>query len=227
MLRVLASRCQLIAGAITESSSRRLSQDLASLQAAVPEVATAPERLMIRGLIAAVIARLLSDRKVVASVNLTDTFLAWTARDPFGQSWRSDTVSLIDRCVDSLRCGSGASQDHVFTDSRVRQALALLDSRFHQHAMSLGVCAAEMHLSLWHASRLLKEHTGIGFAEHLHRRRIRAAEALLIDRRLSVKEIAIHVGYVSATQLGRQFKLHTNMTPVQYRRSLRAARSAA
>src|SRR3954447_8343298 len=114
MLRVLASRCQLIAGAITESSSRRLSQDLASLQAAVPEVATAPERLMIRGLIAAVIARLLSDRKVVASVNLTDTFLAWTARDPFGQSWRSDTVSLIDRCVDSLRCGSGASQDEPY-----------------------------------------------------------------------------------------------------------------
>jgi AraC-like DNA-binding protein len=226
-LRLLASRCQLVAGAIADSSSRTLSEDLASLQAAIPEIACLPERLMIRSLIAAVVARVLSDKDLAVSVNLTDAFLAWVARDPSAANWHSDICSLIERCVQALNRVSAPCQELLVGDSRVRRALALLDARFHRPTMSLRMCATEMHLSVWHASRLLKEHTGIGFTEHLHRRRIRAAEALLTDRRLSIKEVAVHVGYVSATQLGRQFKLHMNMTPVQYRRSLHATRSAA
>jgi transcriptional regulator GlxA family with amidase domain len=227
MLTVLASRCQLVAGAIAESSWRKLSEGLASLQAAIPEVASLPERLMIRSLIAAVISRVVSDKKVAAGVNLIDAFLTWTARDVSAPTWRSDIFSLIERCVQGLDTGSPRCQEAVVTDSRVRRALALLDTRFHRPTVTLRMCAAEMHVSVWHASRLLKEHTGVGFTEHLHRRRVRAAEGLLTDRRLSVKEIAVCVGYVSATQLGRQFKLQMNMTPVQYRRSLHTTLSAA
>jgi transcriptional regulator GlxA family with amidase domain len=227
LLRLLASRCQLVAGAIADSSSRTLSEDLASLQAAIPAIARLPERLMIRSLIAAVIARVLSDKDLAVRVNIMDAFLAWTARDASAPNWHSDTCSLIERCVQALNRVSAPRQERLVTDSRVRQAMVLLDTGFHRPTMSLRMCATEMHLSVWHASRLLKEHTGIGFVDHLHKRRIQAAQALLRDVRLSVKQVAAAVGYGSVTQLGRHFRVHTKMTPIQFRRSAARQKAAA
>lgn len=222
MLKLLASRCQIVAGTLAGVSSCNLSDDLASLQAVIPAVACLPERLMIRSVISSVIARVLSDKHVARNVDLTSAFLAWTARDASAPTWRSDICSLLDRCAHGVSRSALSREEHV-ADSRVRRALALLDVGFHRSTMTLAMCAAEMRLSVWHASRLLKEQTGIGFAEQLHGRRIRAAEALLSDRRLTIKEIAAHVGYVNATQFGRQFKLHTKMTPLDYRRSMSTA----
>lgn len=226
MLRLLASRCQIVAGTIAEPSSGNLSEDLTSLQAAIPERACLPQRLMIRSLISSVIARVLSDKRLASTINMTEDFVAWATRDASSATWRSDMCLLIDRCASAVN-GLATQRREDVADARVRRALALLDVRFHESTVTLGTCAAEMHVSVWHASRLLKEHTGVGFSEHLHGRRLRAAEALLTDRRLTIKEIAANVGYASPTQFGRHFKLHVNMTPVEYRRSLHPTKSAA
>src|SRR3954462_5335651 len=99
MLTLLASRCQIVAGTIAEPSSGNLSEDLTSLQAAIPEKACLPQRLMIRSLISSVIARVLSDKRLALTINLTEDFVAWTMRDASSATWRSDTCSLIDRCA--------------------------------------------------------------------------------------------------------------------------------
>jgi AraC-like DNA-binding protein len=226
-LTLLVSRCQIIFGSLAVPSSRQLCDDFASLRDVVPDTASVPERLMIRGLISRVIARMLSTIDVYGRLDLTPAFLAWTACDASAPTWHTEVCDLIDRCARTLGATAAKPDECAATDSRVRRAVAFLDTRFRKSSLNLSMCAAEMHLSVWHASRLLKRHTGIGFAEHLHARRLRAAELLLMDDGLSVKEIAAAVGYGSATQLGRHFRLQKKLTPIAYRRSLRRRQSAA
>jgi AraC-like DNA-binding protein len=227
MFNLLASRCQIIAGSLAEPSSQTLSDDLASLRDMVPETASLPERLMVRSLICRVIARVLSTTDACRGVDFTEAFIAWTACDASAPTWHSEVCDLIDRCARTLGARTAPRGERAVTDSRVPRALAFLDTRFRESTVSLSTCAAEMRVSVWHASRLLKKHTGFGFAEHLHARRLKAAESLLADDRLSVKEIAAAVGYGSATQLGRHFRIHKKVTPLAYRRSLRPTPSAA
>jgi AraC family transcriptional regulator, arabinose operon regulatory protein len=50
--------------------------------------------------------------------------------------------------------------------------------------------------------------------------RLEIAKDLLKQTDLSIAQIALHVGYNHSDSLSRQFKKHTTMTPIEYRKSL-------
>ncbi len=72
-------------------------------------------------------------------------------------------------------------------------------------------------MSPCHFSRLFRKTHGIGFKEHMHRKRIRKASELLRDPALSVVEVALAVGYADLTHFERIFKKAIRSTPSEYR----------
>lgn len=70
-----------------------------------------------------------------------------------------------------------------------------------------------MNVSASYLSRLIKKMTGRGFVAHVRVRRVAMARAMLLQSRLSIKEIAAAVGYSSVTQLDRHFRQATGVPP--------------
>ncbi len=72
-------------------------------------------------------------------------------------------------------------------------------------------------MSPCHFSRLFKKVQGIGFKEHMHRKRITKAAELLHNPALSVAEVAFAVGYADLTHFERIFKKAIRSTPREFR----------
>jgi transcriptional regulator GlxA family with amidase domain len=105
---------------------------------------------------------------------------------------------------------------------KIRAALDFVRERSSDPSLDLEGTAAEVRLSPFHLSRLLKRQTGFGFAHHLRLIRVRHAEQLLRSSRLSVKEVAGSVGYSNTNALDRNFRTVLGMTPTIYRQLIPA-----
>lgn len=74
------------------------------------------------------------------------------------------------------------------------------------------------HVSPFYLSRTFKEVTGITLTEYINVTRIKEAQRLLVDTKLSVSDIAEKVGFDSSTHFGRVFKSIVQVPPLKYRK---------
>lgn len=74
------------------------------------------------------------------------------------------------------------------------------------------------NISYTHFSRIFKKEIEMKFSDYLTFVRLRAAEKLLITTNVSVTEIALTVGFSSASHFVARFKAHKQITPSQFRR---------
>jgi AraC family transcriptional regulator len=94
-----------------------------------------------------------------------------------------------------------------------------IDERLAEH-VSLAALAALVRLSPCHFSRAFKQSFGVPpHRFHIHRR-VEHAKALLASPDKSVTEIAIAVGFSSASSFNGTFRKATGMTPSEYRRTV-------
>jgi AraC-like DNA-binding protein len=105
-------------------------------------------------------------------------------------------------------------------------ALRAIDRRYGDASLCLKQVAGEIQGSVWHVGRLLRRETGSGFTAHLRRRRVGAAQALLQESALSLKEIAGQCGFATPSQFSRQFAQAVGVTPSAFRLRGRALRAA-
>ena len=84
--------------------------------------------------------------------------------------------------------------------------------------LSLRSIADRFHISYYYFCRIFREATGFTLTEYVNSVRIKHAQQLLKESRLSVTEIAGQVGYDSCTNFERVFKSRTHISPLQYRR---------
>jgi AraC family transcriptional regulator len=75
-------------------------------------------------------------------------------------------------------------------------------------------------LSPFHFSRAFKESFGTPPYRYLTSRRIDRAKVLLAERKLSVTEIGLDVGFSETSSFTSAFRKLTGETPTEYRRSL-------
>jgi AraC-like DNA-binding protein len=89
-------------------------------------------------------------------------------------------------------------------------------------SLTLPTISAQFYISPYYLSRIFKETTGFTFVEYLTSIRVKQAQKLLRETKLSVTEISEKVGFGSITQFGRKFKDITKISPLNYRRIRRS-----
>lgn len=83
--------------------------------------------------------------------------------------------------------------------------------------LRIEVLAKEFFLSVSYLSQLFKSKTGMPISSYIEARRMERAKRLLIQQKMSIMEIATHVGYGDSAYFARAFKRCTQMTPKKYR----------
>lgn len=86
--------------------------------------------------------------------------------------------------------------------------------------LSLAIVADKFGISPSYLSKIFKENLNINFSTFLTCKKFEAAAQLLItDKELSIKEIAERLGYQDISYFNQQFKKRFGMSPLQYRKS--------
>lgn len=115
----------------------------------------------------------------------------------------------------------GGDWPHGSSHPRVRAALEVLLSRYHDDHLSLPAVAREVNVSCSRLSHLIKAGTGFGFLAHLQGVRILRAIDLLENRTLTVKEVAALSGFLDTAALDHAFRRWLHMTPTEFRQMSR------
>jgi AraC-like DNA-binding protein len=214
---VFMNRCQVLAGRFCESAPGDLLPELRGLVEGLPPTAAPSEQLVIGGAVTRILAHLSRLARIDTRADVARAFIGLADAGAEFDRWRQEWVRVADVCATAIiRDSSHRSAQHL--DSRVASMLRVIDDRYADCVLTVRIVAKAADVSPWHA-RLLKQQTGAGFVEHLHRRRTTAARQLLLDTPLSVKQVATAVGYNHQSQLTRHFKRICGVTPVAFRRT--------
>lgn len=97
----------------------------------------------------------------------------------------------------------------------LRRALEYIDRNF-SHPIQLSDVAEDVGVSHAYLSNLFTRHLGLSFVDQLTDSRMEKARRLLLEQKLSVKEISSLVGYQDPNYFSRLFKKQTGMSPTEY-----------
>lgn len=92
-------------------------------------------------------------------------------------------------------------------------------------ALSLETVAESLHLSRFYISRLLTRELNMGFSDFVSLLRVNRACDLLADTDKKIADVSEDAGFATIRSFNRAFARHMNMTPLQYRKTLRDAES--
>ncbi|MET0464288.1 MAG: helix-turn-helix transcriptional regulator [Chitinophagaceae bacterium] len=79
--------------------------------------------------------------------------------------------------------------------------------------------SAQLNLSASYLSDMLRSHTGQNAQQHIHSHLIEKAKEQLSTSQASISEIAYELGFEHPPSFSKLFKLKTNMSPLDFRRS--------
>ncbi len=193
--RGAVDRIQALAGD-PHTDPDQLVERLKELFARIPRAQTYLETIFLRGLLAEFLLYRL------ARVGMAPSKAALALM-------RSESLSPT---LDTTR------PERASTHPKVAAALGLIADLCHRPDVRLNDVATMVHLSPWHLSRLLRLHSGAGFAAHVRQARLSRGAALLESSSLSVKEIAGAVGYKWARDFSRDFAKLFGLPPHKWRR---------
>ncbi|MFW5843600.1 MAG: helix-turn-helix domain-containing protein [Spirochaetota bacterium] len=136
--------------------------------------------------------------------------------DPVAEPEERDLRLVIAGICEHL--AHQASEARESTHQAVRKARQLIDEAYAED-LSLDRIAENVRLSPFHLSRIFKSATGSTVLDYLTARRIEAAQRLIREGTLSVKEIAAQVGYADQNYFSRVFRRITGLTPSAFRKN--------
>ncbi len=217
----LISRCQLLAGEIaTSARPLQLAEKIRRLAIDTPMVSDPRTRLAVHTVLSHALAHTARAIGIAGRAEFASAFIEWIATSVDDPNWSTDLCQVTEQCARTLEAEELESYRSVSGhDLRIVRIRNLIE---HQHAdphLTLNVVAEAAGLSIWHTMHLLKKHTGHTFKALIHQARIGSAQSLLRQTTLSIKEIAIAVGYASSSEFGRHFHRYAGVTPGDFRRT--------
>lgn len=84
--------------------------------------------------------------------------------------------------------------------------------------LSLEEVAAVSGFSKFHFTRIFKQYMNMTFYEYLNSKRVKRAEELLYEKKMSITDVAMNSGFSSLSAFNRTFKTVKKCSPSDYRR---------
>lgn len=101
---------------------------------------------------------------------------------------------------------------------KIIHALLLIREDFWKKELTTWFIAKKIHITEGHLCNLFHDSLGIHCIEYLHCYRIDKSKPLLRNRTLSIKEVALRVGFKNQKYYSRIFYKIEGKTPTEYRR---------
>ena len=118
----------------------------------------------------------------------------------------------------------GSENDDAYAD-KFSSVLKYIEQNY-MYNITLDELSDMAGYSKYHFSRMFKKYCHTSFVSYLNRRKIKAAELLLVNDNLSVTEAAMQVGFSSLTTFNRVFRDIKGCTPTEFRKLYRIVNSA-
>jgi AraC family transcriptional regulator len=103
-------------------------------------------------------------------------------------------------------------------EANLRRAMAFIETHLHTE-LRLDQVAREAGMSKFHFCRHFKNVADLTFREFLARRRIARGVELLRDRKRSVSDVYLDVGFKNLSHFSRVFLKVTGQSPSRFRRT--------
>ncbi len=101
--------------------------------------------------------------------------------------------------------------------SRIIETISFIDENSH-NKLSLDTIASQSQFSKFHLVHLFKDFTNMTIFEYINAVRCKKALSLLLETKLSIKQISLMCGFESASYFSLIFKQFTNMSPSEIRK---------
>jgi len=117
--------------------------------------------------------------------------------------------------------------DEQFAESIVPKERMLLKNfqikvdEYYRDYREVNDYASLLNISAGHLSDVIKAQSGKPAIKHIHDRIVLEARRLLFHSTLSLKEIAFDLGFADPSYFNRFFKRETDVTPAEYRETIR------
>jgi AraC-like DNA-binding protein len=121
----------------------------------------------------------------------------------------------VDNIFNKLISNSKSSKP--VNNSLSEGAINYITKNFHDNNLSINSIADELGVSIQYLSVSFKKQTGSGLLTYLHKVRRDKAKDLLVNTKISIKDIAGKIGYYTDIGFIRAFKRHEGITPGKYR----------
>lgn len=110
------------------------------------------------------------------------------------------------------------SQHNIKTDNvNIKKAINFIDENIKNYNLSLGMISENLNLNSSYFSKLFKDSIGISVTDYISNIRTLRAKKLLIETKMSIKEISIECGFVESSYFSIVFKRKVGMTPLKFR----------
>jgi AraC-like DNA-binding protein len=209
-------QCQYVAGEAVGSSSLELGRSIRALASQIQTDWSPRDRFIVQHVLVKTIVRAAKTARAEHRLEVRNAIVSYVLSDAMAEPWSQNLGRFATSCATALEEGQAGSSPTADRD-RVSAMLASIEERFTSPVISLATIAQASGLSRWHSARLLKASTGATFTEHVHRRRVEEAERLLVRTTLSIKEIAVQVGYANSGRLAHHFRRGHDTTPRAFR----------
>ena len=144
--------------------------------------------------------------------------------DFIGEYERIGSLQNVDVALDRLRAILNKVVMLLEENSRSRNSLAIADAieyineHYMDHRLSLDDVAKHVHMSPCYFSVIFKRETCDVFTDYLIRLRIKKSIEMMHNTDMKVYEIAIAVGYDTASYYSTAFKKETGYSPREYKK---------
>ena len=101
------------------------------------------------------------------------------------------------------------------SDSKIDEILQYIYENY--QTVSLNSTAEHFHYSPAYCSRLIRSHTDTTFSSIVKNAKLGTAQSILKNTKMTVEELALHIGYESKQAFIKAFQKETGMTPAAYR----------
>lgn len=123
---------------------------------------------------------------------------------------------LLAHLIQRYGVSPGPAERGRLSGEQLRVVLDHVDDRL-ASTLSLDELAKLAGMSTFHFARQFKRATGLPPHRYVTLRRIKRAQMLLADRKLSIAQIAFAVGYSNARHFSDQFRRAVGRTPAMFR----------